>query len=120
MVESNRRRLERLEQLAHVSVGDARMDVSADIEIDALILEAEIWAHKLAVEACTYGWVDKQVFPVSAREDVKALLRRQKLSTPLKIKEQFKALEKRVREHGATPAVQDILVKAREFLMGTA
>lgn len=118
MAESNRRRLDRLEQLAHESVGDARLDVSAAMELEAEILEAEIWAHKLACKACTPEWAIKHIAPARSREEFMARQRRERLSAPLRIKERCKALEQRVREHGATPTVQATLVAARSFLEG--
>jgi hypothetical protein len=120
MGESNRRRLERLEQMAHVSVGDVRMDAMAAIELDALILEAEIEAHRMMCKAFDSPKAFYEMSPDSSLQKMKTDLKRERLAGPLRIKELCKALEQRVPEHGATPAVKTVLAGARRFLAATA
>lgn len=116
MAESNRRRLERLEQLAHVSVGDVQVDVGAAIALEAEVLDAHIRAFEGTCKAHADPIVWLQYGPASHRAKVQADHHRFKLSEPLAIKARFVELRQRVETHGAGPSVHAVLARARAFV----
>lgn len=120
MAESNRRRLERLERLAHVSVGNVQIDIGAAIAMEAEVLDAQIVAFGMTCKAHEGASVWKAYGPEHHRTAMQAQHLRFKLSEPLAIKERFKELQTRVKAHGAGPTVHAVLARARAFVEGVA
>ena len=119
MAESNRRRLERLEQMAHVSVGDVRLDASAALELDAQVLEAEMNAYTRLLKAYASTEDSRRMSPESSRQKMTAEFQRKKLADPLRIQALHKELELRAGQQGASPFVKAVLAKAKRFLAET-
>jgi hypothetical protein len=120
MAESNRRRLERLERLARVSVGNVQIDVGAAIAMEAEVLDAQIVAFGKVCKAYEGAGAWSAYGPERHRTAMQAHHLRFKLSEPLAIKARFKELQARVKTHGAGPAVHAVLARARAFVEGVA
>lgn len=120
MAESNRRRLERLEQLATRAMGPLPVDLEAWIAVQAEILDAQIRAFQGTCSAHANPKVWEAYGPASSRARMQAEHQRFKMSEPLAIKERFQDLQQLAQTHGTTPAVRQTLVRARDFLNGAA